>query len=144
MVSLFIPSDASPKEIRDCLHEEFAQGLGPLNDLYRLPNSVFNDANIHTILTDFDMMVLRATYAPELRSGMTRVEVAARLPAILRLINPAGEGVAYRALPPTSRAWIKNPNRTGTRNARRGSHGRRHACPKPRAGRKIQRPPLGL
>ena len=63
MVSLFIPSDASPQEIRDCLHEEFAQGLGPLNDLYRLPNSVFNDDNIHTILTDFDMMVLRATYA---------------------------------------------------------------------------------
>ena len=95
------------QEIRDCLHEEFAQGLGPLNDLYRLPNSVFNDDNIHTILTDFDMMVLRATYAPELRSGMTRAEVAARLPAILRRINPAGEGVAYRALPPTSRAWIK-------------------------------------
>lgn len=98
MVSLFIPSDASPQEIRDCLHEEFAQGLGPLNDLYRLPNSVFNDDNIHTILTDFDMMVLRATYAPELRSGMTRAEVAARLPAILRRINPAGEGIAYRAL----------------------------------------------
>lgn len=107
MVSLFIPFDASPQEIRDCLHEEFAQGLGPLNDLYRLPNSVFNDDNIHTILTDFDMMVLRATYAPELRSGMTRAEVAARLPAILRHINPAGEGIAYRALPPTSRAWIK-------------------------------------
>jgi hypothetical protein len=107
MVSLFIPSDASPQEIRDCLHEEFAQGLGPLNDLYRLPNSVFNDDNIHTILTDFDMMVLRATYAPELRSGMTRAEVAARLPAILRRINPAGEGIAYRALPPTSRAWVK-------------------------------------
>ena len=52
-------------------------------------------------------MVLRATYAPELRSGMTRAEVAARLPAILRRINPAGEGAAYRALPPTSRAWIK-------------------------------------
>ena len=51
-------------------------------------------------------MVLRATYAPELRSGMTRAEVAERLPAILRRINPAGEGVAYRALPPTSRTWI--------------------------------------
>ena len=36
----------------------------PANDLYRLPNSVFNDDNIHTIPTDFDMMVLRATYAP--------------------------------------------------------------------------------
>jgi hypothetical protein len=107
MVSLFIPSDASPQEKRDCLHEEFAQGLGPLNDLYRLPNSVFNDDNIHTILTDFDMMVLRATYTHELLSGMTRAKVTARLPAILRRINPAGEGVAYRALPQTSHAWIK-------------------------------------
>ena len=104
---MFIPSDASPQEIRDCLHEEFAQGLGPLNDLYRLPNSVFNDDNIHTILTDFDMLILRATYAPELRSGMTRAEVSARLPSVLRRINPTGEKIAYRALPPTSRAWIK-------------------------------------
>ena len=35
---------------------------------------------------------------------MTCAEVAARLPAILRHINPAGEDVAYRALPPTSSA----------------------------------------
>jgi hypothetical protein len=107
MVSLFIPSNASPQEKRDCLHEEFAQGLGPLNDLYRFPNSVFNDDNIHTILTDFDMMVLHATFTPELLSGTNRAEDTARLPAILRRINPAGEGVAYRALPPTSHAWIK-------------------------------------
>ena len=53
------------------------------------------------------MIVLRATYTPELLSGMTRAEVTARLPANLRRINPAGEGVAYRALPPTSHAWIK-------------------------------------
>jgi len=58
-------------------------------------------------MTDFDMIVLRATYTPELLSGMNRAEVTARLPAILRRINPAGEGVAYRALPPTSHAWIK-------------------------------------
>ena len=58
-------------------------------------------------MTDFDMIVLRATYTPELLSGMTRAEVTARLPAILRRINPAGEGVTYRALPPTSHAWIK-------------------------------------
>ena len=107
MVSLFIPSDASPQEKRDCLHEELVQGLGPLNDLYRLPNSVFNDDNIHTILTDFDMMVLHATFTPELLSGTNRAEDTARLPAILRRIKPAGEGVAYRALPPTSHAWIK-------------------------------------
>ncbi|MGD9294386.1 MAG: DUF2927 domain-containing protein [Roseobacter sp.] len=87
---IVLPNDTSPQEVRDCLHEELAQALGPLNDLYRLPNSVFNDDNVHTVLTDFDMLVLRATYAPELSSGMTRAQVAERLPAILERINPRG------------------------------------------------------
>jgi Protein of unknown function (DUF2927) len=81
--AIFIPADTSPQEVRDCLHEELAQALGPLNDLYRLPNSVFNDDNFHSVLTSFDMTILRATYAPQLASGMTREEVAARLPSIL-------------------------------------------------------------
>lgn len=88
--SIFIPADTAPQEIRDCLHEEIAQALGPLNDLYRLPQSVFNDDNFHAVLTRFDMMILRATYAPELRSGMTAPEVAARLPAVLARLNPSG------------------------------------------------------
>lgn len=95
-IGIFIPNDSSPQEVRDCLHEEIAQSLGPLNDLYRLPNSVFNDDNVHTVLTSFDMLILKATYAPELNSGMTQAEVAARLPAIYARINPRG-----RALPET-------------------------------------------
>ena len=86
--AIFVPSDTSPQEIRDCLHEELAQALGPLNDLYRLPDSVFNDDNIHAVLTGFDMLMLRVTYAPELASGMTRDAVAGRLPAILDRLNP--------------------------------------------------------
>jgi hypothetical protein len=77
--AIFIPSDTSPQEIRDCLHEELAQALGPLNDLYRLPNSVFNDDNFHSVLTSFDMEVLRLTYAPGLQSGMSLEQVAAQL-----------------------------------------------------------------
>jgi hypothetical protein len=65
--------------VRDCLHEELAQALGPLNDLYRLSNSVFNDDNFHSVLTDFDMQVLRLTYSPGIASGMSEVEVGARL-----------------------------------------------------------------
>ena len=53
--AIFIPADTSPQEVRDCLHEELAQALGPLNDLYRLPDSVFNDDNFHSVLTGFDM-----------------------------------------------------------------------------------------
>ncbi len=77
--AIFIPSDTSPQEVRDCLNEELAQALGPLNDLYRLPDSVFNDDNFHSVLTGFDMEVLRLTYSPDLSSGMSREEVAARL-----------------------------------------------------------------
>jgi hypothetical protein len=77
--AIFIPADTSPQEVRDCLHEELAQALGPLNDLYRLPDSVFNDDNFHSVLTSFDMDILRMTYSPALASGMSREEVAARL-----------------------------------------------------------------
>lgn len=89
-MAVFLPGDVSPQELRDCLHEEVAQALGPVNDLYRLHDSVFNDDNFHTVLTGFDMLILRAYYAPELRSGMSRAEVAAQLPAILSRLNPAG------------------------------------------------------
>ncbi|MEO0677282.1 MAG: DUF2927 domain-containing protein [Pseudomonadota bacterium] len=104
-VAVFVPSDAAPQELRDCLHEEIAQALGPLNDLYRLPDSVFNDDNFHTVLTGFDMLVLRTTYAPELRSGMSRDEVVARLPEILARLNPRGERRAPQYAGATTPAW---------------------------------------
>lgn len=94
--AIFIPNDVSTQEFRDCLHEELAQSLGPLNDLYRLSDSVFNDDNFHTILTGFDMLILRSYYAPELRSGMSYAQVKAALPSILARENPAG-GKVYAA-----------------------------------------------
>ena len=104
-LAIFLPYDASPQEVRDCLHEELAQAIGPLNDLYRLPDSVFNDDNVHTVLTGFDMMMLRAYYSPELRSGMTRGQVAAKLPAIFARINPRGERLPAKYATRTPRAW---------------------------------------
>ncbi|MDQ2095183.1 DUF2927 domain-containing protein [Rhodalgimonas zhirmunskyi] len=106
-MAVFVPNDAAPQEVRDCLHEELAQAIGPLNDLYRLPDSVFNDDNIHTVLTGFDMLILRAYYAPELQNGMTRRQVAARLPAILARLNPAGEAIPARRPLPTPRSYIR-------------------------------------
>ena len=104
--AIFIPTDTPPQEIRDCLHEELAQALGPLNDLYRLPDSVFNDDNIHTVLTGFDMLILRAYYAPELANGLRRGEAAARLPGLLARLNPGGERAPRNPLNDTSRDWI--------------------------------------
>lgn len=89
-VTVFLPKDVSPQEIRDCLHEEIAQGLGPVNDLYRLSESVFNDDNFHTVLTGYDMLMLAITYDPALQTGMTRQQVALVLPSILRRLNQRG------------------------------------------------------
>ena len=104
-IAIFLPNDASPQEVRDCLHEEVAQALGPLNDLYRLPDSVFNDDNVHTVLTGFDMMILRAYYDPALRSGMTRGQVSNALPGIFARINPRGTSTKARFVTRTPREW---------------------------------------
>jgi len=106
--AVFVPSDAAPQEIRDCLHEELAQALGPLNDLYRLPDSTFNDDNIHAVLTGFDMLILRAYYDPALANGMRRGAVAARLQGILARLNPAGQAQPIQPLDDTPRDWIDN------------------------------------
>ena len=106
-VAIIVPSDTAPQEVRDCLHEELAQAIGPLNDLYRLGDSVFNDDNFHTVLTGFDMLVLRVHYDPALSSGMSKAEVAARLPAILARLNPSGEGrTATGSAGEAPRAWV--------------------------------------
>jgi hypothetical protein len=105
-IAVFVPNDSSPQEIRDCLHEELAQAIGPLNDLYRLQDSVFNDDNVHTVLTGFDMLILRVTYAPELYSGMSKSQVAAELPDILARLNPGGSRVPVQAVSLTPRDWI--------------------------------------
>ena len=110
-LAIFLPNDTSPQEVRDCLHEELAQALGPLNDLYRLSDSVFNDDNVHAVLTGFDMTVLRAYYDPALHNGMTRDQVAARLPKILARINPRGESRAPRYAKETTRDWIDSVQR---------------------------------
>jgi len=89
-MAVFLPYDVSPQEIRDCLHEEISQALGPVNDIYRLNQSVFNDDNFHTVLTGFDMLILRVIYDPALRSGLSRTEVTQRLPSILARLNPTG------------------------------------------------------
>ena len=104
-VGVFLPSDVAPQEIRDCLHEEFAQALGPLNDLYHLQQSVFNDDNVHTVLTSFDMLILRITYAPELRSGMTRTKVASKLGKIVSRLNPSGDAIQPQYIQPTNQLW---------------------------------------
>lgn len=105
-VLVVAPSDATVQEMRDCLHEEVAQALGPLNDLYRIAGTVWNDDNFQTVLTGYDMLVLRVWNDPALRSGMSKAEVARRLPAILARLNPRGARGGAAAPSPTGRDWV--------------------------------------
>ena len=125
--AIFIPSDVPPQEMRDCLHEELAQALGPVGDLYRLTGSVFNDDNFHAVLTRTDMLMLRALYDDDLRSGMTEREVARRLPAIFDRIHPAGRRGGAAAPAPRDPVWEKDIQRAlvpGDGDQRRAAAGR--------------------
>ncbi len=105
-VAVFVPEGTSPQEVRDCMHEELAQAMGPLNDLYELGDSVFNDDNFNTVLTDFDMLMLRLHYAPELQSGMNEAQVASLIPGLLAKYNPAGNTASGMAAPaPSPLSW---------------------------------------
>ncbi len=87
---ILIPDDAAPYVVRACLNEEIAQALGPVNDLYRVSDTVFNDDNVFNTLTEYDHLILRLLYSPELQSGMGPAAVRAMLPALLARENPAG------------------------------------------------------
>lgn len=110
-VAIFVPADGAPQEIRDCLNEETAQAMGPLNDLYRLPDSVYNDDNFNSVLTGFDMLMLRLHYSPELRSGMNEAEAAKHVPGLLARYNPAGAGgvAEFKRIAP--RSWVAEVER---------------------------------
>jgi tetratricopeptide (TPR) repeat protein len=104
--TVFMPNDVSLQESRDCLHEEIAQVLGPVNDLYRLPDSVYNDDNFYLSLTAHDMLILKTYYAPEIRNGMVRAEAASVLPTILARLNPIGQTIPPKNLKKTAPEWV--------------------------------------
>ena len=89
--AIFLPLDTTPQDVRDCLNEEITQALGPANDLYRLPDSIWNDDNFHGMATPFDMLILRALYQPELAQRHDRAPRWRRaLPRVLDRMNPQG------------------------------------------------------
>lgn len=125
-VAIFAPSDVSPQEVRDCLNEETAQAMGPLNDLYRLTDSVFNDDNFNSVLTGSDMLMLRLHYAPELRNGMNEAEAAKYVPSVLARLNPAGNIASGTFKQIAPRSWIAAVE--GTFGPRGGNAARLHAA----------------
>lgn len=91
-MTVFIPDNAEPWLVRQCLIEEIAQALGPVNDLYGLGSSIFNDDGAHVWPTALDYLILRVLYAPEMRTGLGRSETRRRAERVLARLNPAGSG----------------------------------------------------
>ena len=85
-MTVFIPEDATPHEIRTCIQEETTQALGVGNDLSRLEDSMFNDDGAHLRPTAFDLLMLRLLYDPALGPRMERD--AARAAALVALSRP--------------------------------------------------------
>ena len=77
-----IVADNGDHLFRRCLVEEVLQGLGPVNDDWRLSESVFNDRSRHTTFTSFDRHILNMLYHPLIRPGMTIEEAKAVLPTV--------------------------------------------------------------
>jgi hypothetical protein len=102
---IFLPPDSTPQDVRDCLNEEITQAIGPANDLYRLPDSIWNDDNFHGSATSFDMLILRTLYSPEFESGMSRAAAAAQVGRVLDRVNPKGRNRPRQARAPESAAW---------------------------------------
>lgn len=94
-MTVFIPASSPKGRTESCLLEEIAQALGPANDLRHFGDTIFNDDDVHTWPTEFDYMILRVLYSPELRTGMSQAESEQ---AALRVIERlAGQSLTVAA-----------------------------------------------
>lgn len=91
-MTVFMPDNAPPYLVRNCLLEEIPQALGLANDLYGLGSSIFNDDGAHLWPTKLDYLMLQVLYAPELVTGLGRRATQTRARAVLDRVNPEGVG----------------------------------------------------
>jgi len=73
---LLIGSAYEGYDIDECITEELAQSLGPINDTTVVPQSMFNDQTngIVSALTWHDAVILRSLYSDNLTTGMPRAQ----------------------------------------------------------------------
>jgi hypothetical protein len=85
---IFIKAETTRLLRKSCLHEEFTQVLGLLNDGDDVRPSIFNDGQEFALLTKHDEMLLRILYDPRLKPGMSEAEgmpIVRRIAAELEL-----------------------------------------------------------
>jgi hypothetical protein len=77
---VFIAASEGRQQVRHCMVEEIVQSLGPVNDDYNLPYSIFNDYSGVQGFGIFDWFILSALYDPRIKPGMSAAEVRPILP----------------------------------------------------------------
>jgi hypothetical protein len=77
---IYIPTTEGWRHTRHCMVEEITQALGPVNDDWTLPNSIYNDYSDVPGLGVFDWFILNTLYDRRIKPGMTRAEVEPILP----------------------------------------------------------------
>ena len=89
---IFIKAELQGLLRRSCIHEEFAQTLGLMNDDDDVRPSIFNDDQEFALLTEHDEYLLRILYDERLRPGMEAAEAAPIVAAIIQEMRPEGRG----------------------------------------------------
>lgn len=77
---VFIAASEGWKQFRHCMVEEIVQSLGPVNDDYSLPYSIFNDYSEVQGFGIFDWFILNTLYDKRVKPGMTIEEARKVLP----------------------------------------------------------------
>jgi len=80
---IYIPTTEGWRSTRHCMVEEITQSLGPVNDDWRLPNSIFNDYSDVPGFGIFDWFILNTLYDRRIKPGMTADEVRPILPKVI-------------------------------------------------------------
>jgi hypothetical protein len=84
---VFLVADRGDFIFYDCAYEELLQSLGPINDTDKVAWTMFNDRVQMGFFDVYDQYILNILYHPRVRPGMTRGEVRALLPEIMRQVR---------------------------------------------------------
>ncbi|MBB4304158.1 hypothetical protein GGD81_003214 [Rhodobium orientis] len=80
---VFIVVNEGRRAFRHCMIEEISQSLGPVNDDWRLKESIFNDYSTVSRFNVFDWFILNMLYDRRVKVGMTPRQVERVLPAAI-------------------------------------------------------------
>lgn len=87
-----IPVDhaSEHRALLSCVVEEMTQALGLPNDADSVYPSIFNDKTPEALLTGLDVVLIQLLYQPQVKAGMTQMQVLPVVKQLLRLWQQNG------------------------------------------------------